>query len=270
MMEEALEFVRRSADTRFFLYLALTIPHANNEARDQGMEVPDYGAYQDRDWPEPQKGHAAMISRMDHGIGRLLRVLREVNIDDHTLVVFSSDNGPHSEGGHDPSFANSNGPLRGIKRSLHDGGIRVPMIVRWPGHIASGQTSQWIGGFQDILPTLAELAGASDRLPAELDGISFVPTLLGRGVQADHDFLYWAFYERGGGRAVRRGNWKAVQQPLSTPIRLYDLAADVGENHDLSGDHPQIVQALALHLEDAYRESAIWSFPTVPFPGQRR
>jgi arylsulfatase A-like enzyme len=261
IMAEALDFVRRSANQPFFLYLPLTIPHANNEARDRGMEIPEYGEYADRPWPDPQKGHAAMISRMDRDVGRLLELLEELGLEERTIVFFTSDNGPHREGGNDPSFANSNGPLRGIKRSLHDGGIRVPLIVRWPGRIAAAGTSDWIGGFQDVLPTLADLAGAAEQVPAGLDGISFLPTLLGTDGQQEHNYLYWAFYERGGARAIRRGPWKAVEQPLGTPLRLYHLPDDLGEDHDLAAAHPELVGQLTELMDQAYEPSAQWQFP---------
>lgn len=261
VVDEALSFVRRSAESPFFLYLPITIPHANNEARDAGMEVPELGEYADLDWPQPQRAHAAMISRMDRDIGRLLNLIKELNIDDQTIVFFTSDNGPHKEGGNDPEFADSNGPLRGTKRSLHDGGIRVPLIVRWPGRIQARSESSWIGGFQDVLPTLAELAGATDHVPPNLDGISFVPTLLDQGTQKDHDFLYWAFYEAGGARAVRRGAWKAVQQPIDSTVRLYNLDADIGEQNELSAMHPEVVVELVDVMDQAYRPSTSWQFP---------
>ncbi len=147
MAEEALAFVDENKDNPFFLYLALTIPHANNEAGSKGQEVPDLGTYKDKDWPAPQKGTAAMITRMDRDIGRLMDRLKQHGIDERTIVLFTSDNGPHAEGGNDPNFVDSNGPLRGIKRDLYDGGIRVPMIVRWPGRVEAGSTSDHIGYF---------------------------------------------------------------------------------------------------------------------------
>ncbi|GIW80525.1 MAG: N-acetylgalactosamine-6-sulfatase [Gemmatales bacterium] len=262
LMAEALKFIDENKQGPFFLYLALTIPHANNEARQQGMEVPDYGIYKDKDWPEPQKGHAAMITRMDHDIGRLMARLKKNGIDHKTIVFFTSDNGPHREGGNNPDFNDSNGPLRGIKRDLTEGGIRVPMIVRWPGKIKPGTTSHFVGAFQDVMPTLAELAQAENAVPEDIDGISFVPTLTGQPEkQRKHQTLFWAFYERGGGRALRMGKWKAVQQPIHTPIRLYDLEADLGETHDLADKHPDLVAKMKKLMDDAYSPSERWQFP---------
>ena len=259
LAEEALSFVRRHAGQSFFLYLALTIPHANNEAKQEGMEVPDLGLYADRDWPAPQKAHAAMISRMDRDVGRLLQLLRELDLDRRTIVFFTSDNGPHREGGNDPDFADSNGPLRGIKRSLHDGGIRVPLIVRWPDRVAAGSICNWVGSFQDVLPTAAVLADAS--VPSGLDGISFLPALLGQSGQAEHESLYWAFYEGGGGRALRSGDWKVVQQPYRSNPRLYHLKEDLGEDHDLAALQPELVQRLVRMMDQADEPSARWRFP---------
>ena len=260
--EEALKFVEDNRDRPFFLYLALTTPHANNEAGKAGMEVPDYGDYAGTDWPEAQKGHAAMIGRMDKDVGRLLAKLKELKLDENTLVMFSSDNGPHREGGNDPDFNDSNGPLSGIKRSLTDGGIRVPLIARWPGRIKEGTTSDFVGCFQDIMPTFADLVGAGDEVPADIDGISFLPTLLGHPEQQkEHGYLYWAFYEGGGGQAVRFGRWKAVQQPYNSPVRLYDIEQDIGETKDLSSKHPELVQQATTMMNDAYTPSKTWKFP---------
>jgi arylsulfatase A-like enzyme len=265
MMGEALRWVADHHRQTFFLYLALTMPHANNEARDAGMEVPDEGDYAQTDWPAPQKGHAAMISRMDRDIGRLMKQLQELGIDERTVVFFSSDNGPHREGGNNPDFNHSSGPLRGIKRDLTDGGIRVPMIVRWPGNIAAGSTSDWVGAFWDVPPTLAALAGAdAGALPPDIDGLSFAPTLLGKGEQPQHDYLYWAFYERGGAQAVRMGRWKAVQQPYRTAVRLYDLQQDIGESSDVAAEHPQWVERAQTIMDQAYTPSDRWQFPKTP------
>jgi arylsulfatase A-like enzyme len=262
MTREALAFVERNKERPFFVYLPWTIPHANNEAGDAGMEVPDYGDYTELDWPEPQKGHAAMITRMDTDVGRLLSLLEKYDIDKDTIIFFTSDNGPHREGGNDPDFNDSNGPLNGIKRDLTEGGIRVPMIARWPGKIEAGSTTHFAGAFWDVLPTLAELAGAGDKAPDDTDGISFVPTLLGDAEkQRQHNFLYWAFYERGGARAIRMGNWKAVQQPYHSAVRLYDLETDLGEQSDVAGQNPRLVEKLVALMDGAYAPSEDWRFP---------
>jgi uncharacterized sulfatase len=268
---EALAWVEANKDRPFFLYFAATLPHANNEGGKAGMEVPELGEYAATDWPPQQQAHAAMISRLDADVGRLLALLKKLKLDENTLVLFSSDNGPHREGGNDPDFNNSNGPLRGIKRDLTEGGIRVPFIARWPGKIKSGSTSDFVGSFADVLPTFAEIAGASDALPKNLDGLSIAPTLLGRPAdQAQHEYLYWAFYERGGAQAARAGKWKGVQQPYHSPVRLYDLEADVGEERDLAGAHPDVVARLSAHMRRAYVQSENWSFPSQPPAGRKQ
>ncbi|MHC4623880.1 MAG: arylsulfatase [Planctomycetota bacterium] len=262
--EEALRFVDVFRKEPFFLYLAYTIPHANNEGGrhiGNGMEVPDYGIYKGRDWPEPQKGHAAMISRMDRDIGKLLAKLRELGIDDNTLVMFSSDNGPHKEGGADPAFFNSWGPLRGYKRDLYEGGIRVPLIARWPGRIKPASVTDHVSAFWDFLPTAVELAGA--QAPAQIDGISMVPTLLGRpDKQKKHDFLYWEFHERGGKQAVRMGNFKAVRLSVhknpNGPLELYELTNDIGEKQNVADRHPDVIAKIEAYLKTARTDSANW------------
>ena len=261
IFEEALEFVRDHAEEPFFLYLAYTIPHANNEAGKEGMEVPELGVYADLAWPEPQKGHAAMVSRMDAEIGELLELLDELGIDEQTLVMFSSDNGPHREGGFDPQFTDSNGPLRGIKRSLHDGGIRVPMIARWPGRVPTGRTSEHVGYFGDLMATAADLAGVD--APEGLDSVSFVPAMLGRQEQQQrHEYLYWEFYERGSAQAARAGRWKAVRKPMvHGAIQLFDLSQDVGEEHDLAREEPEIVARMEAILGEAHVSSPRFNVP---------
>ena len=211
----ALQFVDDHKDEPFFLYYAMTLPHANNEAGKKGMEIPDHGIYTDLDWPEAQKGHAAMISRMDADVGAILDRLQHHGIDDNTIVMFTSDNGPHREGGNNSDFNDSNGSLKGIKRDLTEGGIRVPMIVRWPGNVEAGSTSIHAGAFWDLMATCADIAGVEEQVPDDTDGVSFLPALLGNSdQQEEHDFLYWAFYERGGARALRAGDWKVVHLSL--------------------------------------------------------
>jgi arylsulfatase A-like enzyme len=256
--EEALRFVEENRDGPFFLYLAVTIPHANNEAGKQGMEVPDYGTYADKDWPDAQKGHAAMITRLDRDMGRLMQKLDELAIDENTVVFFTSDNGPHSEGGANPDFFDSNGPLRGKKRDLYEGGIRVPLIARWPGHIAPGRTTDHISAFWDFMPTFAVLSGQEP--PERTDGLCLAATLLGRTEkQKKHEFLYWEFHERGSKQAVRVGRWKAVRFGGSGQLELYDLETDLGETADVAEEHPEVVAVIEEYLATARTESPYWS-----------
>ncbi len=252
--QRALDFVRKTTEP-FFLYWPTVIPHANNEmGRDtgNGMEVPSDAPYSDKPWPKVEKNFAAMVTRMDADLGKLMAVLRETGKDQNTLIIFSSDNGPHREGGHDPNFFDSNGPLRGIKRDLYEGGIRVPLIARWTGRIKPGVTNQPIA-FWDMLPTLADLVGHPS--PAGIDGLSFLPTLLGKGVQRQHEYFYWEFHERGFAQAVRQGNWKAVRQSGKSQVELYDLATDLGETRDVAAANPAVAKKLLAYMGTARTES---------------
>ncbi len=253
--EEALKFIERSSGGPFFLYLAFTTPHANNEARNKGMEVPELGEFASKDWPDPEKGKAAMITRMDRDIGRVMALLKKLRIDDNTIVFFTSDNGPHREGGADPDFSDSNGPLRGIKRDLYEGGIRVPMIARWPKRIKAGAQSDHVWAHWDFLPTAAEIAGA--RAPGDIDGVSMLQALLGKK-QRGHEFLYWEFHERGFSQAVRTGDWKAVRKSPASPLELYDLKTDIGEQTDVANKHPNVVKKIEDYLRTARTESELW------------
>lgn len=256
--KEALKFVEQSSKEPFFLYLSYIIPHANNEAKNKGMEVPDLGEFAAKDWPEPEKGKAAMITRMDRDIGRLMALLKKQGIDNNTIVFFTSDNGPHKEGGADPDFFDSNGPLRGIKRDMYEGGIRVPMIVRAPGRVKAGKTSEQVWAHWDFLPTAAEIAGAKvPTPPTQIDGISMLPALLGKK-QRNHDFLYWEFHERGFDQAVRMGDWKAVRHGLDTPIELYSLKDDPGEQNDVAAKHAEVVKKIEDFLKSARTDSPLW------------
>jgi len=252
--QEALEFVQGHAQEPFFLYLAYTIPHANNErGRDtgDGMEVPTDEPYSARNWPQPMKGHAAMITRLDRDMGTLVSLLRDLGIERDTIVFFTSDNGPHKEGGADPEFFHSSGPLRGLKRDLYEGGIRVPMLVRWPGMIQPG-VSDFPWAFCDFLPTACQLGGAT--APEGIDGHSVLPSLFGRP-QEPPEFLYWEFHERGFEQAVRHGRWKAVRHGLDKPLELYDLAEDPGETRNAATDQPQVVAEVEEYLRRARTES---------------
>jgi len=245
--EKATEFLtNQSAQANpFFLYLTYTIPHAGGWYKDQetGAPVPSDGPYVDKNWPNVEKDHAAAITSFeDRDIGNILKLLDRLNLSDNTVVFFSSDNGAHNEGGHNYLFFNSSGPLRGFKRSLYEGGIRTPMIVRWPNRIASGVKSNFVWSFWDFLPTAAEFAGIdSKNLPPNLDGVSVVPTLLGTQ-QPAKPYLYWEFCTNNKwGHAVRMGKWKAVSFAVDEPFELYDLSNDIGETNNVAGTNPHII-----------------------------
>lgn len=252
-IDEALGFIDAHSDEPFFLYFAATLPHANNEGgrhfggeSGEGMPIPDNSLYGDTDWPLTQRNHAAMISRLDSDVGKILDRLAEKGLADNTLVIFTSDNGTHKEGGADPEFFHSSGPLRGIKRDLYEGGIRVPGIAWGPGRVPRGVVSDHAWADWDIFPTFAAIAGA--ETPTGVDGISFAPTLLGKQGQAEHESLYWEFHERGFTQAIRFGDWKAIRKGLDGPIELYNLADDLGETRNISGAHPDLVEKAAAIL----------------------
>lgn len=249
--QKALAYIRRKQNQPFFLYLPYTVPHANNELGDQGMQVPDDAPYSDQQWPQQQKNYAAMITRLDGDVGKILALLSQLGLDEDTIVCFTSDNGPHMEGGADAEFFNSNGPFQGVKRDLYDGGVRVPMIARWPGTIKVGQNHQPFA-LWDFLPTLAEIAGV--QAPPDIDGISLLPALLGRQ-QQNHEFLYWEFHERGFEQAVRMGSWKAVRHGLNQPIELYDLKTDINEQRNVATHYPAVVQKIEEILDTARTDS---------------
>jgi arylsulfatase A-like enzyme len=256
IVQDALEFIAKNKAAPFFLFLSYTIPHANNEAEDRGMEINDVGVFGARDWPAAEQGFAAMMARLDSDIGRLMQQLGTLGIDQNTVVFFTSDNGPHEEGGHDPLFFDSNGPLRGIKRTLYEGGIRIPMIVRWPGHVPAGTTSSHAAYFADFLPTAAEIAGVEP--PPGLDGKSFLPAAVGRE-QAAHELLYWEFYEGGFSQAVRFGRWKAVRAGEGDkPIEIYDLETDPGEHVDVAAAHPDLVARAQAYMAREHVPSPLW------------
>jgi len=261
--EEVLRFVAEEKDRPFFLYWSLVIPHANNERTrvlGDGAEVPDYGPYAGEDWPASDKGHAAMITRLDGHVGRLLDALRQQGLAEKTLVIFTSDNGPHDESKHDLSRFAPSGPLRGMKRSLTDGGIRVPCIAWWPGRISPGAVSAHVAYFGDWMATAAELAGA--RAPANLDSLSFAPVLLGREeTQRRHEFLYWEFHE-GGFRqaALYQGRWKGIRSGgPDAPVVLHDLEEDLGEKTDVAAKHPDIARKIGAYLQTARTDLPEWA-----------
>ena len=281
IQQKTLAFIENHKDSSFFLFIPTVLPHAELQGPEDEYyrqyehafdETPHHGSdygpgatvagYASVD--KPRATFAAMVSRMDAYVGQVLDKLDELGLTDNTLVIFSSDNGPHQEGGADPEFFNSAGGLRGVKRDLYEGGIRTPLIAHWPNHIAAGSVSDHIGAFWDIMPTLVELTGAPR--PHYTDGISLLPTLLGQGDQQQHGYLYWEFHEGGGRQAVRMGNWKGVRLNVKEapdgPIALYDLQADPAETTDVAAARPEIAKQLAERMEKAHHESAV--FPLSP------
>jgi len=254
---ESERFIKESRARPFFLYMAPTIPHAEmvvpddelfrsydgiNETEPWGDNAPyqakriSWGLYNYA--AKPHQTQAAMISRLDRDMGRMMDLLRELGIHEHTLVMFSSDNGASDEGGADPAFFHSSGGLNGMKHSSHEGGIRVPMIAWQPSKIKAGITSNYISAFWDVMPTAAELFGT--QCPSDSDGISMLPTLYGTGHQKEHEYLYW---KSCGQRAVRKGRWKLVTAAAGGE-ELYDLETDPGESHRVQKDHPEILEDL--------------------------
>lgn len=273
IMDKAVEWIDRQHENPFFCFLPVTIPHA-------AMHVPEkYAAPFRKKFPEfenkvgrygnnkpfaknPAAQFAGMMTALDVGIGRVLKSLKKHQIDQNTIVLLSSDNGPHKEGGHMPNYFNSNGGLRGFKRDLYEGGIRCPLLVRWPGKVEAGSTSNHISAHWDLFPTFCELAGINP--PEGLDGISFLPTLLGKE-QEKHEHLYWEFYEGGGKRAVRIGKWKAVQNQVNrkgkdAPIEIYDLESDRAETSDLAAHNSELIARIQKIFEQSHTPSPLWKF----------
>jgi arylsulfatase A-like enzyme len=260
---DARRFIAENAKRPFFLYLSVIVPHANNErtrALGDGHEVPDFGPYADKPWPDTYKAHAAMITRLDRQIGELLADLKRRGLDERTIVMFASDNGPHNEAGfgYDPRFFDVCGPLTGFKRTLTEGGIRIPFIVRWPGRVKPRTVATHVGYFGDFMATFAELGGGT--APAPSDSVSFVPTLLGRGAQARHEYLYWEFHEDGVSQAVLLdGHWKGLRlRSTSAPMQLFDLSVDLAEQHDVAEKHPEIVARVTELMRTAHVDNDHW------------
>lgn len=259
---KALSFIQRNRDRSFFCYVPFTIPHTELLVPDDSLNryagkfaepnpyITESKHYQDQ--PQPRAAFAAMISRMDRGVGQIMRLLELLEIDENTIVFFTSDNGAQESGGPDLEFFNGNGPLRGAKGVMYEGGIRVPMIVRWPGRIKPGSTSEHPWYFPDVMPTLAELAGAVQYLPEAIDGISVVPAFLEEKAAAlqKHEFMYWELRRRGKlTRAVRMGNWKAVSHDPELPLELYDLSDDISESRNVSAANTIVLNRIKAYLE---------------------
>ena len=257
IFDEAVRFIRESRDRPFLAYLPFTPPHGNFDIPDSD---PSWALFRDRPWPEPARRYAAMVHLLDRQVGQILALLRELGLEQNTLVLFSGDNGgadyfvspEFPRGVHGANKDPRTGTeFRGKKGQLYEGGLRVPVVARWPGRIAPGRVSNHLWYFPDILPTIAELCGAP--LPPDIDGLSLVPELLGAAAagrpQAQHRYLYWEFV---GQVAVREGNWKAIQPKAGAPWELYDLARDVSERNDLAARHPDVLARLQGHAGQAH------------------
>ncbi|MEY4167543.1 MAG: Arylsulfatase precursor [Acidobacteriota bacterium] len=271
---EALRFIRDNQERPFFLYVPFTIPHlalqvpedSLAEYRGKWDDPPYDGTNGYLPHPHPRAAYAAMVTRMDRSVGRLLEALRESGLDRQTIVLFTSDNGPTYDrlGGSDSAFFESAGIFRGLKGSVYEGGIRVPLIARWPGRIEPGRISDLPAAFYDLLPTLVELGGGRNDHP--VDGISLVPTLTGRSLQTRHQFLFWDFNGYGGQQAVRYGRWKGVRRDIlkgNRQIELYDLARDPREQHNLAGTNPGIVRQIEKIMADNHQPSPLFPLPAV-------
>ncbi len=278
--QKALQFIKDNKNRNFFACLTYILPHAElvnpkdsifDMYKDKFAETPFVGIDESNPrykrggypgTPHPKADFAAMVTRLDAYVGQVVSLIKELGLDENTLILFTSDNGPHKESGADPAFFTGSGPLRGIKRDLYEGGIRVPFIARYPGKIKAGSVSDHVCAFWDMMPTFAELTGT--KAADNTDGVSFLPTLLGKPEQKEHDFLYWEFHEGTGKMAVRKGNWKAVRLNIATPeklrFELYDLSKDLQEQNNVAGQYPQIAAELSKIMDEAHVPSPVWNF----------
>ncbi|WP_439489844.1 arylsulfatase [Algoriphagus sp.] len=281
IQQETISFIEKNKENPFFLFMPIIMPHAELAAPDDGIfqkyrakfgdEIAypagngtEYGpdirlpAYQSQ--PYPHATFAVMVERIDTYVGEVVKKLEELGLAENTLIIFASDNGAHKEGGADPEFFNSNGPFRGFKRDLYEGGVRTPMIAWWPGKVLAGSQSDHVSAFWDLLPTFADVAGA--EIPSGIDGISFLPEILGQKDQKTHEYLYWEFHEEGGKQAVRQGNWKAVKLDVfeaeAPRIELYNLTVDLGEEEDIAVDHPEKVKELEAIMKAAHKPNPVF------------
>lgn len=266
IQEKALQFIRDNEKKPFFAYLPLTIPHAAMQCPEEDVAPfrKKFSQFENKIGKyshgsiirNPVAAFAGMMTRMDRGIGQILDLLNELDIAENTLVLFTSDNGPHYEGGHQPGFFNSNGPLKGHKRDLYEGGIRVPLIAYWPGKIKSGSVSNHICAHWDLMPTFCELAKISE--PNHTDGISYIPALTGKK-QKRHAYLYWEFHSYGNAQAIRMGNWKGIRLKVknnpNAPIQLFNLKKDIGETNNIAANHPDIIRRFTKLFKKAHTPS---------------
>lgn len=278
IQQKALQFIDDNKSKPFMLFLTYTLPHAELLVPDDSLfqmykgkfaETPyhgmDYGPKANRmgyaSQQYPRTTFAAMVTRLDMYVGQVMAKLKALGLDENTLVIFTSDNGPHFEGGADPKFFNSGGGLRGEKRDLYEGGIREPFIVKWKGKVKAGTTNNYAGAFWDVMPTLAQIA--NQPVPASIDGISFLPSMKGEKQKA-HDYLYWEFHEGGGRQAVRFSDWKCVRlnvdDPAKTTVELYNLSNDRAEKNNVAAQHKDIVEKAMQLMKESHGKSNEFPF----------
>ena len=280
---EALQFISNNKTKPFFLYLAYTTPHAEllvpNDSifasykgkfeenpfvknKQGGAQSDNFGAYNSQQYPNA--AYAACITHLDICVGKLITSLKEQGLYENTLVIFTSDNGPSKEGGANPDYFSSSGGLRGKKRDVYEGGIRVPMIAVWPGKIKSGTTTNYISCFQDVMPTLAEVSGRTLQKAVPTEGISFYPTLTGNSErQQEHPYLYWEFHEgRTTSQAIRMGNWKVVRQAPDSTMEIYNLAIDLAEQTDVTAQQPALLKTFESLFKTARTDHKLWPLKT--------
>lgn len=276
--QKALSFIEKNKNKPFFMFYPSVIPHAELAAPEAYMEkfsgklLPEKKFTGQEDGPsyknggygsqnEPHAAFAAMMSLLDEQVGEIRKKVEDLGLAENTIIIFSSDNGPHKEGGADPDYFDSNAHLKGYKRDLYEGGIRVPMIAYWPGSIKAKSKSDHISAFWDILPTVCDLINIEN--PKNIDGISLLPELMGEN-QEQHDYLYWEFHEGGGKQAVRMGNWKGIRLAMSknpvASIELYNLASDPNEQNDIASGHPEIVEQIAQIMKEEHTPSGVFSY----------
>lgn len=275
--QKALSFIEKNKNEPFFLYYASVLPHAELVAPETYMNkfigkfepekafirTETVENYRKGGYASQSKSHAAfaaMITLLDDQVGEIVAKIKELGLEDNTLIIFTSDNGPHKEGGADPDYFNSNGPFKGYKRDLYEGGIRVPMIAKWKGKIVEGSKTNHISAFWDVMPTLAALTDS--KINTAIDGVSFLPTLLNKGNQKEHAYLYWEFHELGGRQAIRQGDWKLIRYNLNKKenYQLYNLENDLAEAHDLASKMPEKIAELSKIMESSRTESDVFKF----------
>ncbi|MGN5955249.1 arylsulfatase [Sphingobacterium lactis] len=278
IQEKTLQFIHNNPDGPFFMYVPSVLPHAelivpnddifkmyDGKFEEKPFKGNDYGPNAGVGYTSQAKPHAtyaAMVTRLDKHVGQIVDALKEEGILDNTIILFTSDNGSHREGGADPEFFNSSGPFRGNKRDVYEGGVRTPMIIQWPAKVKADTRSNHIAAFWDVAPTLLQLAGAKGM--KQTDGISFVPSLLEKGKQKEHEYLYWEFHEGGGKQGLRMGDYKAIRLKAKgnpdAPIAIYHLPSDIAEKNDIAAQHPELVKKAKKIMSEGRTESAVFDW----------